>query len=274
MAELRRIGGLEALDERGCIVNPARLDRIDPRWMDAIRGLAEGAVEAWGRDVHSVYVRGSAPRGLAVDGFSDLDTLVAIRDLAPLPLPVSVSALEASIQERFGFIRGVEIGCFPRAETRAPAGSRAAILLKTQSVCVFGEDLIPEVPPVRMGRESRLEAPRLESSLEHAVSQLRRPGISENEVLAYGVWSLKILVRAGFELVQDWEAGYTRDLYACAESFARHYPAKAGEMWRAVELAVEPTADRAALVKFLSDFGRWVCRVAAAPSSGPPPVVC
>jgi hypothetical protein len=201
-------------------------------------------------------------RGLAVEGFSDLDTLIAIRDFAPMPAPAAIEALEARIQARFAHIRGVEATCFARARTRAPMGSRAAIVLKTQSVCVHGTDLIPEIPPFRRGPGSQLEAPRLAPSLEFARSRLLGAS-SEREVIAYAVWALKILVRAAFELVQDRERGYTRDLFACAESFARHYPEKSAEIWRAAALAVEPTSDAAAVVAFLSDFGRWMCGLAA-----------
>ena len=40
------------------------------------------------------------------------------------------------------------------------------------------------------------------------------------------------------------EQRYTRDLYLCYESFAKHYPEKEREMYRALELAINPKTDR------------------------------
>ena len=57
------------------------------------------------------------------------------------------------------------------------------------------------------------------------------------------------------------ERRFTRDLYLCYESFAKHYPEKRMEMFHALKLAVNPVATREA-EDFTRDFGDWLAREA------------
>jgi hypothetical protein len=256
MPPIEKLGGVAPLDSDGCIVNPARLDLIAEPWLSAVRDVTERCRAAFSADLHSVYIRGSVPRGLAVPGLSDLDAIAALRDFSPMPFESEVRTVEAAVQARFGFLRGVELAVIQRGVVRAPIGNRAAIVLKTQAVCLFGPDLLREIPPLRPGPASFLEAPRLPSSIDYVLSKLRAHP-SGDEVRAYCVWIMKILVRAAFEFVQALEGGYTRDLYFCAEAYARHYPSRAGEIWQAVEWVLEPLTDPAQLRRFLEGIWAW-----------------
>jgi hypothetical protein len=69
---------------------------------------------------------------------------------------------------------------------------------------------------------------------------------------------MKRFLRAGFELVMERERAYTRDLYFCHEAFARHCPERRGDMWRALELAVEPGDEPDELLPFVRDLGGWL----------------
>jgi hypothetical protein len=252
MSRVERIGGIQPLDADGCIVNPARRELIRQPWLAAVDDMVARCRAAFAGDIHSIYVRGSVARGIAVPGFSDLDMILALRDFAPLPLESEIRPLETAIQSSHDFVRGVELAVVERAVARAPLRSPAAIVLRTQSVCVFGRDLLPEIPPFRPGPESHIDAPRLRDSIGHVREKLRgRP--SEDETRAYCVWLMKIVVRAAFELVADRESGYTRDLYFCAETVARHYPDCAARIWQAVEWAVDPPTDPAPLLEYLTD---------------------
>jgi uncharacterized protein len=251
MARIERIGGVEPFDAEGCIVNPARLDRIAAPWHAAVEDVVERCRAAFGGDLHSVYVRGSVPRGLAIEGFSDLDMVVALRDFAPLPIESEVAAMESAVQAKFPFVRGVEMAVVSRGVARAPLGCRAAIVLKAQAVCVFGRDLMPEIPPFRFGPGAMLELPRAASSIGHVVGKLRGRA-SEDETRAYCAWLMKILVRAAFESIADRETGYTRDLYFCAEAVVGRRPERAEEVWHAVEWAIEPPREKVRVLRGLA----------------------
>jgi hypothetical protein len=59
------------------------------------------------------------------------------------------------------------------------------------------------------------------------------------------------------ELVMEAEQRFTRDLYLCYESFAKHYPAQRAQMYRAMELALNPDTGPDTQA-FIRDFGAWL----------------
>jgi hypothetical protein len=245
---IERIGGVAPLDEDGCIANPARLDLIRDPWLAPVQALGAQCRAMFGADVHGIYVRGSVARGVAVPDSSDLDAMLVFREFTAPPLASTIQAIEADVQTRFAFVRGVDISVVKRSELRAltSTGSRSrdAFVLKTQAVCVDGIDLIPSLCKVRPGPGTMIEARRLVSSIEYVIAKLHLRGKTPEEIAAYCVWVMKILVRAAFELVQDRDRGYTRDLFPCAEIFARHHPEHADDLWKAVAWAVNPISDR------------------------------
>lgn len=257
MTGIRKIGRAHPLDDEGYIVNPTRPGSIRGSWKSLVDFLVGECSSELGRDAHSIYVRGSVAAGTAVKGVSDIDSIVVLRDFAGLPLPGWVQAREAKIQEGFDFLRGAEIVCVPRSRAVLPFSSRVPLLLKTQSLCVYGTDLIPKLPKYRLGVESMLDAPRLRPSHEFVLSALKR-GMPPAETAGYCRWLMKIMVRAAFEIVQERERVYTRDLFFCAEGFLKYYGGKSSDVWQAVGWAVRPTSDRAQLIHYLQTFGAWL----------------
>ena len=59
------------------------------------------------------------------------------------------------------------------------------------------------------------------------------------------------------ELVMVREQRYTRDLYLCYESFAKHYSEQEEAMYRALELALNPVVSRET-ERFVETFGAWL----------------
>ena len=72
----------------------------------------------------------------------------------------------------------------------------------------------------------------------------------------------KNIIRAGFSLTILRERSYTRDLYPCYRAFARRYPQQESRMRRAVEYALDPSANAEEVRAFLSDFGGWMIEAA------------
>eukprot|EP00965_Chrysotila_dentata_P192463 6175191-Pleurochrysis_carterae.AAC.1 len=72
-------GRLQSIDAKGCVINDASPILIQDRW----RVPLQCVVEEWkklpsiipGARLIAVYARGSIPRGLALEGVSDIDTL-------------------------------------------------------------------------------------------------------------------------------------------------------------------------------------------------------
>jgi hypothetical protein len=74
----------------------------------------------------------------------------------------------------------------------------------------------------------------------------------------------KNIVRSGFSLTILDEPQYTRDLYPCYRTFARHYPEHGRDMRNAIEYALTPSTDAAEVTAYLKDFGKWIVEEAEA----------
>ena len=65
---------------------------------------------------------------------------------------------------------------------------------------------------------------------------------------------MKRILRTGFELVMGREQKYTRDLYPCYESFIKYYPQKKDDMYKTLELAINPIDDSKIIGYILKDW--------------------
>ena len=72
---------------------------------------------------------------------------------------------------------------------------------------------------------------------------------------------MKVIIRTGFELVMEMENQYTVDLYPCYKAFSKYYPEKENQMYRALELYLEPSDDVNFLRRFINEFGLWLITV-------------
>lgn len=73
---------------------------------------------------------------------------------------------------------------------------------------------------------------------------------------------MKVMIRAGFELVMAAEQRYTTGLSWCQRSFARHHPDQAAAMERALFLYPNPSRDTGAVLALARDLGAWLLAAA------------
>ena len=260
--EVRRIGRLVPVDNEGYVVRDVDAANIRPPWDAPLSAVVEACLEHWGGNVHGIYVRGSVPRGLAVEGVSDIDCYALVRGRQ---FEIDTAWIEAkchALDARFTFQTGVEIVPFSLEATRAsppphPMYRFVQFSLATNCVCIHGEDLSAKLPRFRPGPEIAVRALNFPSELRQTVERLgSAPDAAETRRLCAGM--MKRILRTGFELVMEREQAYTRDLYFCYEAFARHYPDREREMRRALELAVAPSGDPREVLAFVSEAGIWL----------------
>lgn len=235
----------------GYICNDCRGDRLQAPWSGLVTAWVAACRETFGDRLHSLYLRGSIPRGQGIPGLSDLDGIIVTHHpLEPTGL-AALHHLSQALSRRYLFCRRVEMLPLTPGEI---TDSQSA-LLATQGLHLWGEDLIPTLPPVRPGPDLISHLPHLRQDLDRAMTRLRT---FPRATVHQGPWICRRLVRSGFELVMTREGEFTRDLGLCAARFAAHYPAQAASMGLALALALNPTRDRAGLLLFLQQFGPWL----------------
>ena len=228
-------------------------------WSEAVEVLKDAYLERWGDAVHSIYIRGSVAKGLAVKGISDLDSFAVMQPrwdntVTHEALEAWMEKVEGVIQTTFPFVESIEVGL----EAYNGVLDRANIytfIIKTDAVCVHGESLARKIDPYKPDAEIAFQTRYFREHLNYFLDEY--PQEPDGEKADFLAWLMRRFLRLGMELVMMKEQRYTRDLYLCYESFAKHYPGREGEMYRALELALNPEASRES-ERFAQTFGAWL----------------
>ena len=261
--EIKRIGSYLETDEQDFLQSRAAAANITGSWLAVVEAVKKAYLENWPTSIHSIYVRGSIAKGLAVAGTADIDSFAVLKpgcgqEFSYKAVKVWAETVEQDVKEKFPFVTGVEIGLetFEEAQHRE---NPYALILKIEAACVYGEHLADEIAPYKPGPEMAFQTKYFRSHLETFLSEY--PAEPEADKPEFINWMMRRFLRLGMELVMVEERRFTRDLYLCYESFAKHYPDKAADMYRALELAVNPVLGEETET-FVGEFGEWLAQEA------------
>lgn len=260
--EVRRVGRYLRTDETGTLSGSADESLIQQDWWPAVADIRQAYLDRWGDRLHSIYLRGSVAKGEALVGVSDIDTFAVFQPQVPdessaVDEPEVDSwchSASTALVKRHPYCTGVELSCIPFASA-LDRDSVFSFVIKTHSVCLHGEDLATRIEAFGLNQKIAFQARRLPAQL--VAFRDEYPSESEERKRGTLTWLMRAFLRSGMELVMEREGRYTRDLYLCYQSFARHYPAQSERMWRALELALDPVIDRAS-EQFALEFGAWL----------------
>ncbi len=255
--EIKSIGSFLETDNDGFIVNTTSSEKIQAAWIPAVEMVKEAYQKHIGEYLHSVYIRGSVAKGQAMDNISDIDTFAAVTvPYDDIDMSWSKDFVE-EVKKRFPFVTGVELGIVPLDEIQESKGDR--IMIKTQSICVYGSSLADTLPPLRPGVDTAQHFEGIGREIDRTKQWLQGDHADE-EIERKCTWIMKRIIRSGFELVMERSQKYTRDLYPCYEEFSKYYPEKKEEMYRVLQLAVSPTFDKEIILNTLDSLGGWLVK--------------
>lgn len=256
---IKKGGNILYTDGEGYFLNPCRLENIHSPWTGAVDWLKDLYLERFSGLIHSIYLRGSVPRGEAIEGVSDLDSLAVLKgDPEQFDYQWVGKALE-EFKKKFPFANYVEFDFLPLEgllEKREYYSSR--FILKVLSTCVYGEDLAKKISKIKPSLEISYSLygnfPEVLLKAKRNIRQAETVG----EIKYWCTWVMKRILRTGASLVIEREGGFSRELYPCYALFIKYYPERRSEMHHALELAINPVFRKGVLLKFLDTFGRWM----------------
>jgi hypothetical protein len=262
MIEPRRIGRFLVTDRLGYVQPDVSIDLIGRVWRPLVDFVVSALMNRNG--VRAVYLRGSIPRGLAVENVSDADFIY----FADTDFERADSIVEETAKANFPILSELKLFRLDRAKfdkiyhpQRRPYFH---MLIKTQSLFLAGDDVTKHIEAFRIGPEMVSHVFALAN--EFAKTQqwlLNLPNFMPNEqkqTIERSVrrWISKRIVRAGFEVTMNRTDHFTRDLYLCYEQFAMLYPKYANEMYQVLANCLNGNHSAAKygdLVQFLTDEG-------------------
>ena len=197
-------------------------------------------------------MRGSVARGNSVDGFSDIDIFAVIHDLEERwRMATWQPDLKKELQAEFPFVREVEIMMTAYYKDFYQKNPRLAMIVKTQSLCIFGNDLSEMIPPFLPNKKMILHLTWLEKDVNDFLQKEKITKRDCQEIT-------KILIRSGFELVMEKEQKFTTDLYLCYQVFSKYFPKKENEMREILHLYLNPMEEEIYLKKLVKNLGEWM----------------
>lgn len=260
-------GAVLKTDANGYLIPDVGLDKIVSPWDAAVNFVKDAYIQHLGDQLHSVYIRGSVARGLAVEGLSDLDSFALVHGHRPKEKKALTWAGEVrkEYRKRFPFSVRPEIWIEWASLLLDNLQTGAWWWMKIGSVCVHGEDLIPQIPPVKLEtivERSKIQPQYITKMVKDVQDALKKNNDIEH-TKDYCRWICKEFLRAGSSLVIARAKGFTRDLYHCYALFAQFYPQQEKAMYQALEFSLNPTGNRDELAPFVDKLGTFLAREAA-----------
>lgn len=249
---IQSMGSYLELDKDGYVINSTSAAKVQEEWKPALDEIVEAYKKQYGDKLTSVYVRGSVPKGTAIKGISDIDSLAYVSLSQDEISHDWTDEAEKKIIERHPFIQGVELSVDPAEDV-----ANDSILL-AQSLCVFGKDISEGLPKLKPGKEMITHLFHIDKQFSWLRKKLPKIENDEEEMRKGCLWLMKVLLRSGFELTMNRSHKYTRDLYRCYETFSEYYPEKEPEMREVLYLALNPITDKQKFEDLMAGLGAWI----------------
>lgn len=249
---IKPIGKFLPLDEAGFVINDTSLRHIPAHWRSVLDKIVATYEKELGKDLDSVYLRGSLARGLQIDGFSDIDTfaLVYRPNLRWEQAPWQAT-LQLELQNTHSNIREIEVMLNTYDKKLIENYPALAMQIKTQSLCLRGNDFARMLPRFQPNESMMQYHQWLEADL--ADFQVKRQ-INHHDCQQL----MKGFLRTGFELVMIREGRFTADLYWCYRTFSKYYPHYEAEMYRVLHFYLNPSKEKDQIFPLIQSLGKWL----------------
>jgi hypothetical protein len=251
---IKKIGRYLAVDGEGFILPDVAKHLISPQWQALIDDIIRYTEENDANNIVSLYIRGSVPRGLAIDFVSDLD-LIFIAKICEQKLPPHIIAFREALLQKHPFCNGIEwsIDAVEVLQIDSSANEAPYLrkLLKTQALHVWGIDVAKDFPKVKPGKEMLSHTPGFTGEWGEFEQRITDKE-TQDEINRLTLWMGKRILRTAFEIASLGTNLFTRDLYYCYEAAAKKYPEIADALYKVLEISLEQNKPRDEILKIFS----------------------
>ena len=228
------------------LVNDTAFEKVPIHYLPLLEQIKKAYIKELKTDLVSIYLRGSVARGQMVDAFSDLDTFAIVRQDITWKRVNWSAAFNTRIEEKYPFVKEVELML-----SGFPLTSNMEMLIKTQSLLLYGQDLGQDIAGYRISKALMLNYRWIRADIDAFLAKKTIDELAIQEIM-------KIIIRTGFELVMERAGKYTTDLYWCAQEFSIYYPSYQVDMEEALHLYLNPTLNKAAVHQLVLKLGNFI----------------
>ena len=213
-----KIGNFFPLDEKGAILNPTHIDLVPKSLLALLDDIIQLYKSNEAKSLHSIWLRGSTPRGFFTDKYSDLDVFALVKTPNVRWEKAKWSnQVDDKLKKKYGVIPEIEWVLSSWYSNLYVENPRLSFYIKTQSLLLAGEDIRPLLPDFKISDDIKMNSRWLQDDVK-TFMEIEEPTKAEIRAI------IKVVIRSAFESIMEKEARYTPDLYWCAEAFGRHCP--------------------------------------------------
>ena len=206
-------------DDAGYVINQTSIRHIQPEFETVLFKAIELVKEAFGEQLHSIYLYGSIGRGTAVAGQSDLDLTVLVHE--DVDATELVEQTERLLTEHPEVIKiDYDIG---RLDVALDPANRFewGFWLRHLCTCVDGEDVSTQFPHMKPdARVSEALNQDLVSTIETAKSKLLHGQMSHLEKRSI----VKRVIRGWYLTINVKDESFATTVDECLEILRLYYP--------------------------------------------------
>eukprot|EP00239_Pterosperma_sp_CCMP1384_P011295 CAMPEP_0197863404 /NCGR_PEP_ID=MMETSP1438-20131217/40836_1 /TAXON_ID=1461541 /ORGANISM="Pterosperma sp., Strain CCMP1384" /LENGTH=729 /DNA_ID=CAMNT_0043481283 /DNA_START=377 /DNA_END=2562 /DNA_ORIENTATION=- len=293
---VKPIGGTTSLNSDGTLQNTASFDKIPSTWKPPLKASLTTYKQTLGPRLIGVYLRGSLPRGIPLEGVSDIDTIAYAFDDDPTkPLTSifnqppcldearkTIEHFQSSVVEQFPFCKKIEMKVVLISPTSSlgvclrehmkyaeeqdpealppvlPSTIPEAFVLSSQSITLTGLDI-----PLLLPRAAAAPRENVRSLVKATRANVLLGDVNADVSPSRIRWGLRRCLRGVALVVMETDWVYTRDLYYCCQRGAKHAPHMTGTLVQALVLAIgskplDAPAERQAGLRCLSELLDWL----------------
>ncbi|WP_026824421.1 nucleotidyltransferase domain-containing protein [Exiguobacterium marinum] len=206
-------------DDAGYVINQTSIRHIQPEFETVLYKAIELVKEAFGEQLHSIYLYGSIGRGTAVAGQSDLDLTVLVHE--DIDATELVEQTEQLLTEHPEVIKiDYDIG---RLDVALDSANHFewGFWLRHLCACVYGEDVSTQFPLMKPdARVSEALNQDLVSTIETAKSKLLHGKISHLEKRSI----VKRVIRGWYLTINVKDESFASTVEMCLAILKLYFP--------------------------------------------------
>jgi predicted nucleotidyltransferase len=163
-------------DTNGLLHNSLYITQTQPHWLEAAEAFVSYFEKTQHPNIDSIYLRGSAACGNAIDSFSDIDFYTITQEPIAAYDVIKIAEFARKLNRQYPFITKFDVGYYTKNDI---LHSKEGALLKVTALCMYGKDISSEISAPRVGKDMTLSISQMENDIVKIKSEVMN-GIYED----------------------------------------------------------------------------------------------
>jgi predicted nucleotidyltransferase len=243
------------IDKDGFLINEGKIENIPERILVILKEILLFAQNELGDNLLSTYIRGSVSVGRFINNVSDIDFVVVVKAKPNQQNIDNFLKYSLDLDKKYNWVCGFDLFvCGEEELLNTPGLNKLRVYLKTQSVLMFGQDIVSNFKKYKPDKEL---SQTLLSEIDREFNFLNTIFLNPNQDFQYNnqirgldfwcIWMSRTVLRFSLYASLNQHHSYTNDLVDCYQIVSKIYPEFENDLKQALDWSQAPIKDQIAL---------------------------